>query len=71
MFSLQGQDCLEVMSTRSGLSRGHVLRICLFGGHFWKVRVVKRSCLQGPCCLEVMSSRSGMFRGLVFKVRIV
>ena len=59
MFS--GQSCLEVVSSISGLFRGHI----------FKVRIVYGSCLQGQDCLEIKSSRLGLFRGIVFKVRLV
>ena len=49
MIMLQGQACLEIMSSMSGLFReSGFLR-----GHVFKVRVVWRSCLQGQYCLEV------------------
>ena len=41
MSCLQGHYCLEVMSSRSGLFRGHVLRSGLFRDHVFKVRIVR------------------------------
>ena len=67
---LQGQACLEIMSSRLGLFRGLYSKSELLR-HDLKVRIVLRSCLQGQCCLDIMFTRSGLFRGHVSKVRIV
>ena len=67
MTFLQGQNCLEVLSSMSGLFRGHVSR----SGLFKRVTVVLRSCLQGQGYLDIMFTKSGLFRFPIFKVRIV
>ena len=65
MSCLQGQDCLEVMPSRSGLFRGHVFNVKVL------YIISSKSGFTEGYGLKVMSSRSGLYIGYVFKVWIV